>query len=243
MALDVSVRKDLGSFRLDVEFSLEGDGVLALLGPSGCGKSLTLGCIAGTVHPDDGRIVLDGRTLFDSEAGVDLPPQDRRVGYLFQNYALFPTMTVLQNVMCAVPVPGLRGAAARRRRREAAEAQLAAMELSGLEDRRPSQLSGGQRQRVSIGQALITGPGFLVADEPVSALDVTIQAQIMELLQRLQQELHLAYLFISHDINVVYRMCDRIMIMQEGRIIEIGETEEVFSHPREDYTKLLLSNS
>ena len=99
MALDVSVRKDLGSFRLDVEFSLEGDGVLALLGPSGCGKSLTLGCIAGTVHPDDGRIVLDGRTLFDSEAGVDLPPQDRRVGYLFQNYALFPTMTVLQNVM------------------------------------------------------------------------------------------------------------------------------------------------
>ena len=117
----------------------------------------------------------------------------------------------------------------------------------GLEEsyfhRRPSQLSGGQRQRVSIGQALITGPGFLVADEPVSALDVTIQAQIMELLQRLQQELHLAYLFISHDINVVYRMCDRIMIMQEGRIIEIGETEEVFSHPREDYTKLLLSNS
>ena len=115
----------------------------------------------------------------------------------------------------------------------------------GLEEsyfhRRPSQLSGGQRQRVSIGQALITGPGFL--DEPVSALDVTIQAQIMELLQRLQQELHLAYLFISHDINVVYRMCDRIMIMQEGRIIEIGETEEVFSHPREDYTKLLLSNS
>ncbi len=117
----------------------------------------------------------------------------------------------------------------------------------GLEEsyfsRRPSQLSGGQRQRVSIGQALITSPGFLVADEPVSALDVTIQAQIMELLQRLQQEMHLAYLFISHDINVVYRMCDRIMVMKEGRIIEIGETEEIFEHPREDYTKLLLRES
>lgn len=117
----------------------------------------------------------------------------------------------------------------------------------GLEEsyfhRRPSQLSGGQRQRVSIGQALITGPGFLVADEPVSALDVTIQAQIMELLQSLQEELHLAYLFISHDINVVYQMCDRIMVMQEGRIIEIGETEEIFCHPKEAYTKLLLSNS
>lgn len=117
----------------------------------------------------------------------------------------------------------------------------------GLEEdyfhRRPSQLSGGQRQRVSIGQALITDPGFLVADEPVSALDVTIQAQIMELLQRLQEELHLAYLFISHDINVVYQMCDRIMVMKDGRIIEIGETEEVFGHPKEDYTKLLLANS
>ena len=117
----------------------------------------------------------------------------------------------------------------------------------GLEEsyfsRRPSQLSGGQRQRVSIGQALITSPGFLGADEPVSALDVTIQAQIMELLQRLQQEMHLAYLFISHDINVVYRMCDRIMVMKEGRIIEIGETEEIFEHPREDYTKLLLRES
>nr|WP_302020858.1 ABC transporter ATP-binding protein [uncultured Acetatifactor sp.] len=117
----------------------------------------------------------------------------------------------------------------------------------GLEEsyfsRRPSQLSGGQRQRVSIGQALITSPGFLVADEPVSALDVTIQAQIMELLQRLQQEMHLAYLFISHDINVVYHMCDRIMVMKEGRIIEIGETEEIFEHPREDYTKLLLRES
>ena len=117
----------------------------------------------------------------------------------------------------------------------------------GLEEsyfhRRPSQLSGGQRQRVSIGQALITSPGFLVADEPVSALDVTIQAQIMELLQRLQEELHLAYLFISHDINVVYQMCDRIMIMKEGRIIETGDTEEVFAHPREDYTKLLLGSS
>ena len=109
--------------------------------------------------------------------------------------------------------------------------------------RRPSELSGGQRQRVSIAQALIAGPGFLVADEPVSALDVTIQAQIMELMQSLQREMNLACLFISHDINVVYRMCDRIMVMKEGQILEIGETEEVFNHPKADYTKLLLCNS
>ena len=109
--------------------------------------------------------------------------------------------------------------------------------------RKPAQLSGGQRQRISIGQALITGPGFIVADEPVSALDVTIQAQIMELMQRLQQEMNLSYLFISHDINVVYHMCDRIMVMKEGRIVEIGETEELYNHPREEYTKLLLCGS
>ncbi len=90
---------------------------------------------------------------------------------------------------------------------------------------------------------MITNPGFIVADEPVSALDVTIQAQIMELLRKLQEEMHLSYLFISHDINVVYQMCDRIMIMKEGRIIEIGETEEIFNHPREEYTRLLLCNS
>jgi ABC-type oligopeptide transport system ATPase subunit len=109
--------------------------------------------------------------------------------------------------------------------------------------RKPNQLSGGQRQRVSIGQALIAGPGFMVADEPVSALDVTIQAQIMELMRRLQQEMKLSYLFISHDINVVYHMCDRIMVMKDGKIIEIGETEEIFRNPKEEYTKLLLRNS
>ena len=117
----------------------------------------------------------------------------------------------------------------------------------GMEDkyfhRKPSQLSGGQRQRISIGQALITKPGLIVADEPVSALDVTIQAQIMELMQKLQQEMGLSYLFISHDINVVYKMCDRIMVMKEGKILEIGETEELFRHPVQEYTKQLLGAS
>ena len=106
--------------------------------------------------------------------------------------------------------------------------------------RLPSELSGGQRQRISIAQALITNPGFIIADEPVSALDVTIQAQIMELLQKLQEEMNLSYLFISHDINVVYHMCDRIMVMKDGRMIEIGETEDIFHDPKEAYTKSLL---
>ncbi|MGN1145628.1 MAG: ABC transporter ATP-binding protein, partial [Acetatifactor sp.] len=117
----------------------------------------------------------------------------------------------------------------------------------GLEDkyfdRRPSQLSGGQRQRISIGQALITRPGFVIADEPVSALDVTIQAQIMELMRSLQEEMKLSFLFISHDINVVYQMSDRIMVMREGRIVELGDTEEIFTNPKEAYTRQLLQES
>ena len=107
-------------------------------------------------------------------------------------------------------------------------------------DRKPSQLSGGQRQRISIGQALITSPGLVIADEPVSALDVTIQAQIMELMLKLQEELKLSYLFISHDINVIYKMCHRLMVMKEGRIIEMGDTQEVFDNPVDEYTKMLL---
>ncbi len=231
MALDVSVRKDLGSFRLDVEFSLEGDGVLALLGPSGCGKSLTLGCIAGTVHPDDGRIVLDGRTLFDSEAGVDLPPQDRRVGYLFQNYALFPTMTVLQNVMCAVPVPGLRGAAARCRRREAAEAQLAAMELSGLEDRRPSQLSGGQQQRVALARMLASEPALVLLDEPFSALDGHLRWTLEMALADTLRGFPGGTVYVSHDRDEVYRLCDQVCAVDRGVSDPAVPTKRFFEEP------------
>lgn len=146
----------------------------------------------------------------------------------------------------------LRAAAALDKSRAMSKADMEAaaydmLRRVGMEEfyfhRKPSQLSGGQRQRVSIGQALITRPGLIVADEPVSALDVTIQAQIMELMQGLQQELHLSYLFISHDINVVYKMCDRIMVMKEGRILEIGETEELFAHPGQEYTRQLLCAS
>lgn len=107
-------------------------------------------------------------------------------------------------------------------------------------DRYPGELSGGQRQRVSIGAALIQGSSFIIADEPVSALDVTIQKQIMELILQLQKELHLSILFISHDLNVIYQMCDRVMVMKEGQIVEQKETEELFSHPESEYTKELL---
>lgn len=211
----------------DVSLELAPGQALGVVGESGSGKSTLAKCVLGLVTDITGTLEVNSprpQMVFQDPYGSLNPA--KTVGWILEE---------------PLRAAGVRDRAARRQR------VRDFLPLVELEEehlaRRPAQLSGGQRQRVSIGQALITGPGFLVADEPVSALDVTIQAQIMELLQRLQQELHLAYLFISHDINVVYRMCDRIMIMQEGRIIEIGETEEVFSHPREDYTKLLLSNS
>lgn len=206
---------------------------LGLVGESGCGKtSLSKAILGMNCH-------IKGQLSHHS-----VRPQ-----MIFQDpySSLNPSKTIgwlLQEPLRAA------GALDRTKAMTKADREAAAHDMLrkvGMEEsyfyRRPSELSGGQRQRVSIAQALITRPGFLVADEPVSALDVTIQAQIMELMKRLQEEMRLSYLFISHDINVVYQMCDRIMIMKDGRIIEIGDTEEIFTHPKEDYTKLLLGSS
>lgn len=206
---------------------------LGLVGESGCGKTSLSKAILGMNRHIEGKIVHHS-----------VRPQ-----MVFQDpySSLNPTKTIgwlLQEPLRAA------GALDKSLTMTKADREAAAYDMLrrvGMEEvyfhRKPSELSGGQRQRVSIAQALITNPGFIVADEPVSALDVTIQAQIMELILKLQQEMRLACLFISHDINVVYRMCDRIMVMKEGRILEIGETEEVFGHPKADYTKLLLCNS
>lgn len=206
---------------------------LGLVGESGCGKTSLSKAILGMNPLISGEIKLE-----------TIRPQ-----MIFQDpySSLNPTKTIgwlLEEPLRAVGKLDESLAMTAEDRRAAAYDMLHKV---GLEDkyfgRKPSQLSGGQRQRISIGQALITGPGLIVADEPVSALDVTIQTQIMELMQKLQEEMQLSYLFISHDINVVYKMCDRIMVMKEGKIVEIGGTEEIFSNPRQEYTKTLLKNS
>ena len=149
MALHVDIEKTLGSFHLKVKFEA-GNHVLALLGASGCGKSMTLKCIAGIETPDRGRIVLDGTTLFDSEERVNLPPQRRRVGYLFQQYALFPNMTVAQNIAC--------GVREKKDARAQVEEMIWAMHLEGLEHKKPHQLSGGQQQRAALARILVNAP-------------------------------------------------------------------------------------
>ena len=225
MSLSVAIQKQLGSFHLNVRFETEA-GVLALLGASGCGKSMTLKCIAGLERPDSGRIVLNGRTLFDSERRIDLPPQKRRAGYLLQQSALFPNMTVAQNLATAV------------RRLPKAEQQpriaekLAVFGLTGLEQRKPFQLSGGQQQRVALARILLSEPEILLLDEPFTALDDTIQWQLeLELLELLQQYDGNA-VFVSHSRDEVSRLCDRVCVLTQGRSERVMPVAELMRAPR-----------
>ena len=165
MSLEVNIEKKLDGFTLRAAFSA-GNTPTALLGASGCGKSMTLRCIAGIVKPDKGRIVLDGRVLFDSEQHIDLPPQQRGAGLLFQNYALFPNMTVEQNILC-----GLKAEKDRAARQARCAELLRAMRLEPLAKRYPAQLSGGQQQRTALARILAGRPRILMLDEPFSALD------------------------------------------------------------------------
>ncbi len=217
----------------DASFDIKRGEILGLVGESGCGKTSLSKAILG----------------MNRDIAGEITHYSTRPQMIFQDpySSLNPAKTV--GWLLEEPLRA-RGKLEPDRAMSAADMRAAAMEMLktvGLTEayyhRRPSQLSGGQRQRISIGQALITRPGLIIADEPVSALDVTIQAQIMELMRRLQEELQLSYLFISHDINVIYQMSDRIMVMKEGKIVEIGETDSVFAHPREAYTKQLLRES
>ena len=225
MSLIVDIHKSLGDFTLDAAFEAE-SGVTCLLGASGCGKSMTLKCIAGIEKPDKGRIELDGRVLFDSEKKIDLPPQQRRVGYLFQNYALFPNMTVQQNILC-----GLCRVKDRAERERRARDMIGLMQLRGLEKHRPHQLSGGQQQRVALARILVSDPQLLLLDEPFSALDGhlrdALKIELRDLLSRFGREV----LMVTHDRTEAYNMSRTIAVMDAGRILTLRPTKELFADP------------
>lgn len=225
MSLSVNIRKQLGRFRLDVSFETDG-GTLGILGASGCGKSYTLKCIAGIERPDAGRIVLDGRTLFDSEQKICLPPQKREVGYLFQSYALFPHMTVQQNILC-----GLRREKDKAKRAAALAELCGLLRLQGLERLRPAQLSGGQAQRAALARILASRPKLLLLDEPFSALDSHLRGKLQMEMKELLSRFAGGVLLVTHSRDEAYHLCPRLAIMEGGRILTLRETGEIFASP------------
>lgn len=225
MSLFVEIRKRLSDFVLDARFETD-DPVTGLLGASGCGKSMTLKCIAGVETPDEGRIVLDGETLFDSARGVNLPPQKRGVGYLFQHYALFPHMTVEKNILC-----GLHGEKDKAVRRQRLREMIEMLQLEGLEKHRPAQLSGGQAQRAALARMLVNKPRLLLLDEPFSALDSHLRDQLQPQFLSLLRSYGRQAVLVTHSRDEAYHLCSRLCVMDGGRILRAGGTKEVFADP------------
>ena len=224
MALSVDIHKDFGSFRLDVSFETESGQLTGLLGASGCGKSMTLRCIAGIEKPDRGQIVLDGRVLFDSERRINLPPQKRRVGYLFQNYALFPNMTVAQNIAV-----GVRD---KQTRQETVARLVRALYLEGQEGKYPRQLSGGQQQRVALARILASEPEVLLLDEPFSALDSYLKWQVELELSDLLASFPGPALFVTHNRDEVQRLCHQVCVLDQGKSQAVMPVRQLFEAPR-----------
>lgn len=235
MSLSVDLEKRLGSFHLRVQFQAE-DEITALLGASGCGKSMTLKCIAGIVPPDRGRIVLHDRVLFDSEKGINLPPQQRKLGYLFQNYALFPNMTVEKNILC-----GIRAGSKGEKAAALADA-VRRFRLEGLEKRYPAQLSGGQQQRVAIARALVKKPDVLLLDEPLSNLDARLRMEMRSEIRRIQQESKVTTIFVTHDQEEAMSITDEIVLMKHGVVQQVADAHTMYLDPVNTFVASFMGN-
>lgn len=222
--LSVSIKKRLDNFTLEVEFETDGE-TMALLGASGCGKSMTLKCIAGIEKPDSGRIVLDGRVLFDSEKRINLPPQQRKVGYLFQNYALFPNMTVCQNIAagCRERDKGKKQALV--------DEMLRAMRLEDAAQQYPGEISGGQQQRTALARILINRPDILLLDEPFTALDNYLKWQLEADLADTISNYGGTSLMVSHNMDEVYRLCSCVCVLHKGKAQPKQTVRQLFECP------------
>ncbi len=229
MSLYCEIKKELGSFTLDIKFEAEDENV-ALMGASGCGKSMTLRCIAGVEKPDSGKIVLNGRTVFDSEKKINLPPQKRKVGFLFQDYALFPNMTVKKNILTAMP----------KNKQDNIDKIISTYHLTGLEDRFPSQLSGGQKQRCALARMMAGEPEIVMLDEPFSALDSYLRWQMEREVVSAVKEFGKTVLFVSHDRDEVFRVSNRVVVIEKGINEQICSKHELYNKP-ETYTDALLT--
>lgn len=225
MEILVDIEKKLNEFDLKVNF--EGSNTISLLGASGCGKSMTLKSIAGIVSPDKGKIIINGKTVFDSENNINLKPQERGVGFVFQNYALFPHMTVFNNIAFS-----LKKSFTKDEINIKVNDIAKNMEIQELLSRYPRELSGGQQQRVALARALVTEPEILLLDEPFSALDSYLKLHLQEWLEILIKNFKGPVVFVSHNINEVSRICDEIVVIDKGKVIENGSSSSVLNNPK-----------
>ncbi len=224
MSLHVDIKKKYKGFSLNVRFS-SGPSPLGILGASGSGKTLTLKCIAGIETPDEGRIELNGRLLYDSHGHVNVKPQQRKVGYMFQNYALFPHMTVEQNIACVLT-------GGKHKKQEQTAGLLEHFDIAGLKGRYPSQLSGGQQQRVALARILAYGPELMLLDEPFSALDAYMREKLqLDMLNLLEEEYNGGVVMVTHSRDEVYRMCDELLVIEDGEVLASGSTKQLFDAP------------
>lgn len=224
MELYVDIERQLDGFHLKVKFSTSGE-VLGLLGASGSGKSMSLRCIAGLEKPTRGKITLNDRVLYDSEKGIFLPARERKVGFLFQHYALFPNMTVSQNIGFALD------RLSRPERDGKVREMVMRMSLEGLENRYPSQLSGGQQQRVALARALAIEPEILLLDEPFSALDNHLRSRMEKQLLETLSDFRGVTLFVSHNMEEAYRVCNNLIVLSEGSVAASGAKDGIFENP------------
>lgn len=234
MSLVVDIKKQIGDFLLEVSFTHQA-GTLALLGQSGAGKSVTMACIAGILTPDSGTITLDGVTLFDHAQGINLPPQKRGIGLLFQGYALFPNMTVWQNVAC-----GLHQEKDKATKVQKIAQMLDKMQLSAHAQQYPSQLSGGQQQRVAIARTLICKPNLLIFDEPFSALDTVLRHEIERVVAQVLADFGGKTILITHNTQEAYSLSQSLLVMEGGKAMRCGETHAVFADPQKKAVAQLM---
>ncbi len=222
--------KNSNEFALTAEFKCRNE-MIVLFGPSGAGKTLTLDCIAGLEHPDTGYISVNNTVYFDSEKNINLSPQKRKVGYLFQNYALFPHLTVEENILFGLPS---------KKDAKELEKMLDTFEIHGLEKRYPSQLSGGQRQRVALARALITKPKILLLDEPFSSLDYATRVRLRRDLKKIREMIEIPIILITHNPVEAYTMADTLIVYRYGGIEQIGLPKEIFNKPKSEKVARLV---
>ena len=235
MALEVDITKKLDGFFIHMQFRAEQE-IFAILGASGCGKSMTLKCIAGIEKPDEGRIVLDGKVLFDSEKKINLPPQKRKVGYMFQDYALFPHMNVVQNIEAGM---------GKRPDRSRTESLIRQFQLEGLEKKIPGQLSGGQKQRVAIVRSLIMNPDIMLLDEITAALDPEMVHEVLNVVLDLAKGSETnsggtTMMIVTHEMAFAEAVADRVVFLDGGVIVEEDTPQEFFHHPKTERAQRFL---